>query len=135
MESNNPNIKTWTVLASTENVNKILDKISVDELQKLFAPKGLALKRDDSFDGPFVGFYSIKENDICYLTPTEFVECATADLWGAQRDYRIAQAEYERQHPEIQKKREMEKEAAEKAKQQEIARKEKRAKRKQRGIS
>lgn len=126
---NDINIQTWTVLASTENVNKILDKISVDELQKLFAPKGLALKRDESFDGPFIGFYSIKENDICYLTPSEFVECAIGDLWGAQRDYRIAQAKYEQEHPKAKKQNQVE------AKPKQMTREERRAKRKQRGIS
>ena len=107
-ENTNKKIPTWTVLASTENVRRIKSKISVDELQDLFKPDGLALKIDDTFDGPFIGFYSIKFNEITYFTPSEFVECCRGDLWGAQRDYRLAKAEYERQHPEIRMKREME---------------------------
>ncbi len=98
-------IKIWTVLANRKNVEKILENITVDELQKAFAPNGLALKLDENLDGPFIGFFNIKSQESIYMTPLEFVEGAKADLWGAQRDYRKVLAEKKKKEEERNKKR------------------------------
>lgn len=87
------NIKTWTVLATRENANKILEEIPFKELQEAFAPNGVALKIDENMVGPIIGFYSIKTGEASYMTPLEFVEGVRADLWGAQRDYKRYLAE------------------------------------------
>lgn len=98
-------INIWTVLASRRNVEKILEKITVEELQEAFAPRGLALKLDDSFDGPFIGFFSIKSQESMYMTPLEFVEGVKGDLWGAQRDYRKVLAEKKKEEEKKNKKK------------------------------
>lgn len=96
-------IKTWTVLSNKKNVKKILEKITVEELQDAFKPNGVALKLDEELDGPFIGFYSIKSQESVYMTPLEFVEAVKGDLWGAQRDYKKVLAE--KQAKEEEKKR------------------------------
>lgn len=100
-EDNKP--KMCAVAASTENVKKILSKISVDDLQKAFRPLGLGLTLNDKLDGPFISFYNVKNDEVAVYTPTEFVENVKADLWGLQREYRIMVAEYKKKHPELQK--------------------------------
>lgn len=90
-------IKIWTVLSSRKNVEKILEHMSVEDLQAAFAPRGLALKLDETLDGPFIGFFSIKSQESTYMTPVEFVEAVKGDLWGAQRDYRKYMAEKKKQ--------------------------------------
>lgn len=98
-------IKVWTVLASKKNVEKILEKMSVDELQEAFAPRGLALKLDETFDGPFIGFFTIKTQESMYMTPLEFVEAVKGDLWGAQRDYQKMLAEKKKEEEKKQRRR------------------------------
>ena len=97
-------IKTWTVLSNRKNVEKILDHIDLDELQKAFAPRGVALKIDETLDGPFIGFFSIKSQEALYMTPVEFVEAVKGDLWGAQRDYRKILAEKKKEEEDKKKK-------------------------------
>ena len=90
-------IKVWTVLSSKKNVEKILENISVEDLQKAFAPRGIALKIDETLDGPFIGFFNIQSQESIYMTPVEFVEAVKGDLWGAQRAYRKFLAEKKKQ--------------------------------------
>jgi hypothetical protein len=90
-------IKVWTVLASRRNAEKILENTTIEELQEAFAPKGVALKIDETLNGPFIAFFNIKSQESMYMTPLEFVEAAKADLWGAQRDYRKVLAEKKKQ--------------------------------------
>ena len=98
-------VKNWTVLSNRKNVEKILEHMELDELQKAFAPRGLSLKLDETLDGPFIGFYSIKTQEAVYMTPVEFVEAVKGDLWGAQRDYRKVLAEKKKKEEEQRKKR------------------------------
>jgi len=97
-------ITVWTVLANRKNVEKILERITVEELQEAFAPRGLALKLDETLDGPFIGFFSIKSQESMYMTPLEFVEGVKGDLWGAQRDYRKVLAEKKKEEEKRNKR-------------------------------
>lgn len=75
-------ITRFTVLASTENVKKILAKISAEELQEIFKDwGGVALKIDETLDGPFIGFYNIRTEEALYYSVNEFVEGARGGLW------------------------------------------------------